>query len=112
MSIAESLVGIVRETLEREVPGGRVEAVDLRVGRLRAVIPENLRFCFEVICGGTELEGAVLRIEEVPVRVRCAECGVSMEKDAPVFLCDACGSPRLDLLSGKELEIRSIDVND
>lgn len=112
MSIAESLFEIVRETIENEGDDVKVEAVDLRIGKLRAVIPENLTFCFEMICRGTAVEGAVLRIEEIPVRVACRECREETEKTDPIFLCAKCGSARLDLLSGKELEIRSIEVED
>jgi hydrogenase nickel incorporation protein HypA/HybF len=80
MSIAESLFEIVMDTIKKEDQVTKVEAVDLRIGKLRAVIPENLVFCFEVICRGTEVEGAELRIEEVPVRVSCGECREETEK--------------------------------
>jgi len=110
MSIAESLFEIVMDTIKKEYQVTKVEAVDLRIGKLRAVIPENLTFCFEVICRGTEVEGAELRIEEVPVRVSCVDCREEAVKIDPIFLCSKCGSPRLDLLSGKELEINAIEV--
>jgi len=112
MSIAENLFEIVVETIEKEEDIAKVEAVDLRIGKLRAVIPENLTFCFEVLCRGTAIEGARLRIEEIPIRVICKDCMEETEKTDPVFLCSKCGSPKLDLLSGKELEIRSIEVED
>mgnify|MGYP002260286383 CR=1 FL=1 len=110
MSIAESILGIVKEAVEREKGARKVEAIDLRIGKLRAVVPENLVFCFEIICRGTPFEGSRLRIEEIPVRVKCGECGSEGEKEEPIFICSACGSPRLELVSGKELEVRSIDV--
>ena len=107
-----SLLDIVRDTLEKVRDAGRVEAIDLRIGKLRAVVPENLEFCFEAVCKDTQFEGAVLRIDEIPVRVKCRECGEVTEKTDPVFLCTGCGSTKIDLLSGQELEIDSIEVED
>jgi hydrogenase nickel incorporation protein HypA/HybF len=112
MSIAQSLFEIVMEAVEGEGNVAVVERVDLRVGKLRAVVPDSLAFCFEVVCQGTRLEGAALRIEEVPVWVSCRDCRKVEEKTDPIFLCSRCGSPRIELVSGKELEITGIEVTD
>jgi hydrogenase nickel incorporation protein HypA/HybF len=112
MSIAKNLFDIVAEAARREAADGRVEAIDLRIGKLRAVIPANLEFCFEVITRSTILEGAKLRIVEIPVNVLCEDCGETSEMNDPIFACAHCGSVKLDLISGKELEISSFEISD
>ena len=112
MSIAENIVDIVVETARLAETGGRVEVIDLRIGKLRAVMPANLEFCFDVISRGTILEGARLRIDEIPVKAVCENCGEVSEMEYPVFRCAHCDSTRLDLVSGKELEISSFEVED
>ena len=44
--------------------GARVIRVRLEVGRLAAVLPDALRFCFDACANGTAVEGATLDIIE------------------------------------------------
>jgi hydrogenase nickel incorporation protein HypA/HybF len=55
--------GIVDAVTERS-GGDRVVRVVIEVGRLTAVLPDALRFCFEVVAQGTTAEGASLDILE------------------------------------------------
>jgi hydrogenase nickel incorporation protein HypA/HybF len=112
MSIAMNVIEIVRDTVGKQEKAGEVRAIHLRIGKFRAVVPESLAFCFEAIVKGTPLEGALLHIDEIPVRVSCRDCGTEVEKTDPVFVCAHCGSPQLDIISGMELEIHSIEVID
>ena len=62
LAIAESVVSSVLErTGERPV-----SSVRLRVGRLAGVVPDALRFSFELATAGTPLAGAALEIVEEP----------------------------------------------
>ena len=53
---------------------GRVLKLRLRIGSLSGVVPESLRFAFDVVCHGTMAEGASLEIEAVPAACWCATC--------------------------------------
>ena len=55
--------GIVDAVTERS-GGDRIVRVVVEVGRLTAVLPDALRFCFEVVARGTAAEGASLDILE------------------------------------------------
>lgn len=44
--------------------GARVVRVRLEVGKLAAVLPDALRFCFDACANGTAVEGATLDIIE------------------------------------------------
>jgi len=44
--------------------GARVLRVRLEVGKLAAVLPDALRFCFDACAHGTQVEGAELDIIE------------------------------------------------
>jgi hydrogenase nickel incorporation protein HypA/HybF len=117
MSIAQGIIGIVDEELARRRvrsavwPRPVVRLIDLRIGRLRGVVQGNLEFCFSVASRGTALEGAELEIEEVPVRVSCARCGRVSVLEEPLFLCGRCGGADLEIVSGMELEIDSIELD-
>jgi hydrogenase nickel incorporation protein HypA/HybF len=89
---------------------GRVHEIRLRVGALSGVVPDALRFAFEVLAPGTPAEGAALIIDTVPPRFRCAQCRRDFE--APDFFaeCPDCGAPSGELRSGRELELSSLEV--
>ncbi len=63
MGIASSVLETVRAEAERH-PGARVTKVGLRIGELAGVDPASLTFCFEALVQGTELEAAILAIED------------------------------------------------
>jgi len=105
LAIAENVVSTV---LERTA-GHAVSVVRLRVGRLAGVVPEALTFCFEVAAAGTELEGATLEIEMQPGRAHCRSCEDDFELADAILLC-ACGSADVELMSGRELMVQSVEV--
>jgi hydrogenase nickel incorporation protein HypA/HybF len=110
MGIAMEILRIVQESIPADLVGARVGRINLKVGRMSAVVPDSLRFCFKVAADKTRAQDAELAIEEVAVRVRCEACGHQWEVDTPDFICPACGSGRVEMLSGRELDIVSIEI--
>jgi len=62
MGIANSILDAVHKELHR-YPGHRTAKVGLRVGEFAGVDPESLRFCFEALVKGTDLDPLELEIE-------------------------------------------------
>ena len=58
LSITESVVATVSE----HVGSSPVLSLTLEIGRLSGVVPDAVRFCFEVCAQGTPCEGARLEI--------------------------------------------------
>jgi hydrogenase nickel incorporation protein HypA/HybF len=112
MGIAMQIIEIASASIPQESKPVRVERVNLKIGKLAAVVPESLRFCFEIASRETPLDGAELCIEEIPVVARCNGCGEKWTIDGPAFSCPACNSGKIDILSGRELNIESIEVAD
>jgi hydrogenase nickel incorporation protein HypA/HybF len=108
LSLADAVVTIARD----HARGRRVTGVDVRIGRLRQVVPEALEFAFELVAAGTEVEGAELRVEHVPVRVRCARCDA--ESEAPEFplACAECMSIDVEVVAGDELLVESLELEE
>ncbi|AAP85830.1 hydrogenase maturation nickel metallochaperone HypA (plasmid) [Cupriavidus necator H16] len=105
LSIANSVVEICAE----QARGARVLWVQLEIGRLCAVMPDAIRFCFDVCAKDTAVEGAELEIVETPGVARCLACGAELEIAVPFGQC-ACGSENLELISGQQLKIRRMEV--
>lgn len=112
LSIAMSLVDEACAELER-LGDVRVRALYVRVGALSGVVKEALAFSFELAAEGTALAGARLDIEEVPLVVLCRPCGREqvLARMQPLC-CPDCGEPTPDVVRGRELELRALEVTD
>lgn len=112
MAIAMEIVDIAKDSIPLDLQDARVRRINLQVGKLSAIVPDSLRFCFDLVIKGTSLEGAQLVIQQRPVLVRCRTCQTQWTVTEPVFLCGACGNGSIDMLSGRELDIISIEIED
>jgi len=112
MGIAMQIIEIAQASIPEEEGDIAIARVNLKVGKLAAVVADSLRFCFEIAAKETPLEGAELDIEEVPVRARCKECDTEWTIEGPAFNCEKCGSGQIEILSGRELNIESIEIAD
>ncbi|MCP4116434.1 MAG: hydrogenase maturation nickel metallochaperone HypA [Desulfobacteraceae bacterium] len=112
MGVAQQIVDIALESIPPEIENPRIEVLNLRIGKLAAVVEHSLRFCMEIISKDTPLEGARLEIDEVDVKARCKSCGREWVVDGPAFRCPACTEGAVELLSGRELEISSLEIAD
>jgi hydrogenase nickel incorporation protein HypA/HybF len=106
LAIAEAILAIATA----HAGGGRITAVEVRVGHLRQVVPEALRFNFELVSQGTAAAGAELLIEVVPPAGRCRACGRSAQLPAFPLRCPECGALDIDLTEGEELEVSALEV--
>jgi hydrogenase nickel incorporation protein HypA/HybF len=111
MSIAMEVMKIVGEHLPAD-NNSRVVRIKLKVGKLTALSADSFKFCMEVITKDTPAEGAAVEIEEVPLVVKCLDCGKESKLDEPLFVCPGCGSGMVDIVSGRDLFIESIEVTD
>jgi hydrogenase nickel incorporation protein HypA/HybF len=108
LAIARAIVEIV----ERHAAGRRVARVELRIGRLRQVVPSALRFGFELTARDTVAEGAELAIVDVPAGGRCRSCGAEGELHAFPFACTGCGAAEVELTQGEELLVEAVEIEE
>jgi hydrogenase nickel incorporation protein HypA/HybF len=106
LSITRSVVAIVAE----RAAGQKVTRVRLEIGALSAVMPDAVRFCFDVCAADTPLAGAALEIDEIPGLGTCNDCGALVRLHALVGTCPNCGTSRLRLIAGQELNIKEMEV--
>jgi hydrogenase nickel incorporation protein HypA/HybF len=110
MSIAQSLLDIIKEEMQKH-DAKTLRTVRLNVGQMTAVVPEALTFCFEVITTGTELEGAKLFMNMVPLKGYCPECDKEFTIEDYTFICPSCGGREVQTIGGQDLSIVEIEVD-
>jgi hydrogenase nickel incorporation protein HypA/HybF len=106
LAIAQSVIDIAA----RHAGDARVAKVELRVGRLRQVVPSTLEFAFALASPETPVEGAVLELHEVEAAGLCRDCG--METPLPDFplTCRRCGGFDIEVIRGEELVVDALEL--
>jgi len=97
----------------------KVEEVDMMVGELTFLGPEQLEFAYSILTKNTILEGSVLVISEEKVRIRCPTCGYeggveyidggNDHYSIPNLSCPHC-SGRVEVTKGKSCSVTSLKV--
>lgn len=119
-----SVSSAILDTVLKHAEGRRVTAVEMRIGRLRQVVPDSLAFYFEIVSRDTLADGADLEQELIDPLLRCNACATEWdpapkpaEEEAdmllpPMFRCPACEAGGAEVLRGEELQVDSIIVDD
>lgn len=111
-SIAVDLVDLACEEAQR-LNAARVHTVHLRLGALSGVDREALLYSFEMAARGSAIEGARLHISETTVTAWCDGCERAQRLwDVRNRRCPVCGAPTPTLVSGDELTVVSMEIED
>ncbi|MFN2449005.1 MAG: hydrogenase maturation nickel metallochaperone HypA [Candidatus Baltobacteraceae bacterium] len=106
-------LAIVDEIAER-IDGQNIEkvtAVHLRIGAMTGVVPEALRFAWELAADGTPAAGSRLEIERVPLTIYCSACACERTVAGSMLpVCAVCGASSNDIVRGRELLVASMEV--
>lgn len=105
LAITQSIVEIVCE----EAEAARVRRVTLEIGRLSGVVPDAVRFCFDLVAQGSPAEGAELDIIEPAGCGRCRDCGRIRQMETLFDGCE-CGAVGLECIAGTELRIKQMEL--
>ena len=107
--IAEDLQKIILEVANKNNLR-RVCTVNIQFGEMVQIVPDIFRFTFEETSRNTPVEGAELKIEVIPVKIRCLHCLKESEiSKEDRYECVNCNSVDMDIIQGKELLIKSIE---
>jgi hydrogenase nickel incorporation protein HypA/HybF len=111
MGIANSILEAVATEVRRH-PGSRASKVGVRIGELVAIDADSLRFCCDALSRDTDLEGLQLQIEVCPRRHRCDACSETFDVHDYEFACPKCGSMQTKFVTGDELELAYLEVEE
>lgn len=112
VGIALQVVRIALGAIPEDARQARVEAVHLNIGKLSAVVPDSLKLCFSLAVKETQLDGARLVINEIPAIARCCVCDHEWAIDEYVFACPECAGGDIEMASGRELDVESIEIKE
>ena len=111
LGIAQNILQIVQQSVPEKCAAD-VRGIRIRVGQLSGVVADSLEFCFGVLISQTDMQQASLKIESVPLISECKDCLQRFQMDDLGFSCPTCKSTNLNLISGRELEVVEVELED
>ena len=108
MSIAQSIWELARK---RVPAGAMLRRVHVRAGPLRALDPESMQWAWDALSAEAGASEVRLDLATPPWTMRCADCNRQWESSELADRC-ACGSHRVEIIGGDELQLTSIEVDD
>jgi hydrogenase nickel incorporation protein HypA/HybF len=111
LGIATSILESV-ESAARRNPGVHITKVGVKIGELAGVDVDALQFGFECIVKDTEWEPLALEIESIPRVQRCPKCQHEFRMTDYDPHCPQCGEFATQCVSGEELDIAYMEVDE
>ncbi len=112
VSIAMSLLDELTERAAAE-RADKITTVHVRIGAMAGVVKDSLLFAWDLAAEGTIAEGARLLIEDVPLVIFCPKCDVPKTISGhPILVCPDCATPSPTIVSGRELQLTAMEVQD
>lgn len=110
-SIALSILDIAEEHC-RKAGYSTIQSIAVDIGSASGVLPDALAMAFDIVKTDTIARNASLIINEIPLGGRCMECSRDFTTEEAFLLkCPNCGGRDFKLTSGRELEVKGIEVD-
>ncbi len=107
LGITRNIIAIAIEHSQ----GAKVKKVVVEIGKLAAILPDAIRFCFEACAKDTPLEHSILEIREIPGLAYCNQCKTRISLSQPFGICN-CGSSQLEIIQGQELQVKELELEE
>ena len=110
LEITRSLVSIALEEAKK-ANAQKLTSVSVVLGEMCGAVDQSVEFYFELMMKNTIGEGAKINFRKVPMVAKCCKCGNTVNPKDIFWECDKCHSMEIEMISGKELYIESIEVD-
>ena len=108
IGISEDILKIVKKRAKEEGLT-KVSKLKIKIGEMYMVGEEEILKTFDMVSKGTIAEGASLKVDVVPIAIKCSECDKIIKGNQFSLSCPNCNSMNLDVLSGEELIVEGIE---
>jgi hydrogenase nickel incorporation protein HypA/HybF len=111
-------IGIANEIIKAGLaevalrPGSTLCRVGVHIGILAGVDLEALRFAFDALTRGTNIEDVEFDLLSCPRRNRCLQCSNEFETDVYCKACPCCSSNEAALIGGEELDLAYVELEE
>ncbi|MFC2138417.1 hydrogenase maturation nickel metallochaperone HypA [Bacteroidota bacterium] len=107
LSIAQNIVEIAEEYAVKN-NASIITEVEIEVGEMSGVVIEALEFAMQSATLETMLSGAKVEIIDIKGKAKCIDCQNEFFISSLFEVCPKCNSFHSEIISGKELRVKSI----
>lgn len=111
LAITQSMFDIVMQYANRD-QAKKVTKINLVIGEMTGVVSDSVQFYLDFLSKGTVAEGAAVSFVNVPAKAKCLACANTFEVKEFQWQCPQCDGISLEIITGKELFVESIEVTD
>lgn len=110
-------LGVTQEVLNialskaKEAGAKKVCKVSMVIGDSSGIVDDSVQLCFELLSQDSIASGAEISFRHIPTTVRCRRCDISFTAKKDQWACPTCGGWDVEMETGKEFYIESIEVD-
>jgi len=109
LSITQSILSIALEQA-KVAQADKITKINLTIGELAGIVDEYVQLYFGIISKDTIAAEASLSFDRPPTKLRCRNCSAIFSPDNLSWTCPNCREPTVEIVSGRECYVESIEV--
>ncbi len=111
--------GILKAVISNAEQNGATEVteVTIEIGKLALLNPEQVKFMLGVLSEDTIAKDANFAMVEIPIEIKCKECGYigladgdDLDHYAPMVECPKCENKVIEITNGKDCIVKNIVI--
>lgn len=110
LSIAVNIISLAEEAA-RVANATSIHKIELEIGEFGGIDLDALEFAMDVSVKGTMLAKAKRKYTSIPGVAKCHDCNKEFSIENYYETCPNCKSTRYNIIKGKELLIRSLEID-
>ena len=109
LSIAINIINLAEEAAKK-ADAKSIHLIEMEIGTLAGIDIDALEFAMDISVKGTLLVNAKRNYTTIEPLARCVVCRHEFSVEGLIDICPECNSVKFDILKGKELLIRSMEI--
>lgn len=116
LSMADGILKAVISNAEQN-DATEVTEVTIEIGKLALLNPEQVKFMLGVLSEDTIAKDANFVMVEIPIEIKCKECGYigladndDLDHYAPMVECPKCENKVIEVTNGKDCIVKNIVI--
>lgn len=111
VSIAQEIISIA-ESCFAHGNCFSVQSVRVEIGEFSNIMIEPLEFAFNILIKESRMPDAKLIIKHIPLSIKCHDCWKISYLNEPFFYCAECESSHVEILTGTEMKVTEIEIEE
>lgn len=109
LSVTENILEIATTHAIRN-EAKKVSDINIIIGQLSSIVDDSVQFYWDIISKDTICDLSQLHFERKEAVFLCSDCKTEFAPGHEIIPCPNCGSINLQLLSGEEFYLESIEI--